>query len=390
MNKFQKTMLLLLTIGAGGSILKAEGDGNSHRLINSWEVSYGAGSPFGATEWRALKNSEFTQKFSQMWQVSLQHQFTADDYDAAPDQYYYPSIGAYLQWMDYSHLRMRGTGDPYPVSKGDDYGQIVSVGWTINQPFWSTGKMQAHMNLENGAAYVFEPHYDPVSNWVTLAQHWQVMVGLGVYLDVQLPHGLLSVGPQFTHLSNSGLGYYNTGINNFSLTMRYRHQTMPQLQRCPTSQALIRKDGTRFERHLYGSFLATIGGVYFERDEHPNRQLTFMADAMYRINPNNGLGVGIDFYQNAKADRTGHHNYVGAGIKYDHWFGPFVIHLQGGAYIGPRRPIKWKNLSRIYENIGFKYVMFRTRQVSPYLGIYTKGNGFNAEQMAFGLGVMIR
>lgn len=35
-------------------------------FINEWEIGYAAGFPFGATEWRSVKNSEFTQKFSQM------------------------------------------------------------------------------------------------------------------------------------------------------------------------------------------------------------------------------------------------------------------------------------------------------------------------------------
>lgn len=365
------------------------GTRSSHRLINEWEVSYGAGSPFGATEWRALKNSEFTQKFSQMWQVNVCHQFTADEYGAAPVDYYYPSIGAYVQWLDYSHLRMRGKEPAFPPTKTADYGQIVSFGWTLHQYCWSQGPWRAHLNLENGAAYVFDPTYE-VGNWVTLSKPWQILVGFGFFLDHDCAGGEWSVGPQFTHLSNSGLGAYNTGINNFSLCLRYRHKDLRETQRCRPKQALTNRDGTRFSPHLYGSVMLGAGGVFFEYDYEPNLQYNVMADVMYRLNPNNGLGLGLDYWHNEVADRTGRREYVGLAVKYDHWFGPLVVHLQGGAYLNDRRPIKWKDESRIYEHIGFKYVLFRTRPISPYVGIYTKGNGFDAEQMTFGVGMMIK
>ena len=383
------TSLLLLTAGATAYGQRQTGQ-KRHRLINEWEVSYGAGSPFGATEWREVKSSTFTEKFTQMWQLNVCHQFTADDFGAAPADFYYPSIGFYVQWLDYSHLRIQGNPPDFPETKTADYGQIASFGWTIHQYFWSKGKWRAHLNLENGAAYVFSPHYE-TGSWVTLSKPWQILVGIGGYLDRQVgSDGELSIGPQFTHLSNSGLGAYNTGINNFSLVLRYRHKDLPDIQRCRPSEALREKDGSRFRPHLYGSVMAGLGGVYFEYSEVPNGQLTVMADVMYRLNPNNGLGLGFDYYHNAIADRTGGRDYYGVGVKYDHWFGPFVIHVQGGVYVGPARPIKWKDLSRIYENIGFKYVLLRRHHVAPYLGIYTKGNGFNAEQMCFGMGVVVK
>ena len=107
---------------------------------------------------------------------------------------------------------------------------------------------------------------------------------------------------------------------------------------------------------------------------------------MYKIDPNDGIGVGFDFYHNDSPDRTNRKNYVGAGIKYDRWFGPFVIHVQIGSYLNGKRPIKYKGTARIYENFGYKFVLFRQKRVSPYLGIYTKGNGFEAEQMSFAMG----
>lgn len=379
-------LLLLLLIGSQSY---AQENQSKRYLFNEWEVSYGAGSPFGATEWRALKNSVFTQKFSQMWQINFCHQFTADEYGAAPDNYYYPSIGGYFQWLDYSHLRMQGAEPAFPASKTADYGQIMSFGWTLHQYCWAQGKWRAHLNIENGAAYVFSPVYE-VGNWVTLSKPWQILVGLGFYLDREYRGGELSLGPQFTHLSNSGLGAYNTGINNFSLCLRYRHKTLKEIQRCRPDQALRNRDESPFHSHFYGSVMAGLGGVYFEYSERPNGQLNVMADVMYRLNPNNGLGLGIDYYHNAQPDRTGRREYVGMGIKYDHWFGPLVIHVQGGAYLNDRRPIKWKGMSRIYENIGFKYVLLRTKSVSPYIGIYTKGNGFNAEQMTFGIGMTFK
>jgi hypothetical protein len=353
-------------------------------LINEWEIGYGAGSPFGATEWRSVKNSEFTQKFSQMWQVNFGHQFTSKDYGAAPKGYYYPSLGMFFQWLDYSHLKIRGVEPIFPVTKTADYGQIATFGLTLHQYCWVSGKWRGSLNHEMGAAYVFDPVYE-VPSWVTLSKPWQIFVGFGWFFGYEIKGGEIAFGPQFTHLSNSGLANYNTGINNFSLSVRYRHKALKEIQKCRPEEALIEKDGRRFRSHFYGSVMAGYGKVYFE-DPNSAVQITMMADAMYRIDPNNGIGIGVDYYHNDNVDRTDRKDYIGAGIKYDRWFGPFVIHVQVGTYLNGKRPIKYKGTARIYENVGYKYVMFRQKTISPYIGFYTKGNGFEAEQMSFALG----
>ena len=118
--------------------------------------------------------------------------------------------------------------------------------------------------------------------------------------------------------------------------------------------------------------MAGYGKVYFE-DPNSAVQITMMADAMYKIDPNNGIGVGLDYYHNDNPDRTDRKDYIGAGI-----------------YLNGKRPIKYKGTARIYENVGYKYVMFRHKTISPYIGFYTKGNGFEAEQMSFALGCTIQ
>lgn len=380
------TLLLLL---CSAPIVSTAQEAQKRWFFNQWEVSYGAGSPFGTTEWRNIKTTRFTQKFSQMWQVNISHQFTAENYGAASAGYRYPAIGAYVQWLDYSHLRIEGKGGKISSDRKYDYGQIVSVGWTLHQYCWTHGKWRGHINLENGAAYVFDPVY--TSDLVaTLAKPWQILVGVGWYFDRECPGGEIAIGPQFTHISNSALASFNSGINNFSLSIRYRHKSLREIQRCPANQALINRDGTRFDSHFYGSFMAGLGGVYFESHKHACPQLTVMADLMYRLSPTHGLGLGIDYYHSTEPDRTEVNNYVGAGIKYDHWWGPFVLHLQIGMYLNGKRPITWKGETRFYETIGVKYVLSRNRRLSPYAGIYTKGNDFNAEQMAFSVGMMIK
>lgn len=357
----------------------------ARRLINEWEVSYGAGSPFGATEWRSLDNTVFTSKFTQMWQVNFCHQFSEHDYGDAPAGYYYPSMGFYLQWLDYSRLRIKGNEPLLPATMTADYGQIASAGWTLHQYMWARDKWRLHLNLECGAAYVFHPTYVSSVTFVTLAKPWQILIGAGVYLDRQVGHGELSLGPQFTHLSNSGLGAYNTGINNFSLCMRYRYKAVERILRAKAKDGGEAGDESRW----YGSVATTLGGVYYEYSEHPNGQLTVMTDVMYRLSAANALGVGIDYFYNSQPDRDGRREYVGMAMKYDRWFGPFVIHMQGGAFLNACRPIKWKGRSRVYEHIGFKYVLMRHRPVSPYIGVYTKACGFNAEQMGVGVGVKV-
>lgn len=379
-------LLFFLGLFTDGAIAQ-----ESHKppFINQWEVSYGAGSPFGTTEWRNIKTTHFTQKFSQMWQVNFCHQFTADDYGAASAGYRYPAIGAYLQWLDYSHLQIRGNGDPISADRHYDYGQIISFGWTLHQYCWTQGKWRGHLNLENGAAYVFSPYYSP-EPVATLANPWQILVGVGWYFDRECRGGEIAIGPQFTHLSNSGWAAFNAGINNISLCLRYRHKSLRDVQQCPAERALTERDGTRFAPHLYGSLMAGLGGVYFEDRQHASPQLTLMADLMYRLSPTHGLGLGFDYYHSTVPNRTDQKDYLGTAIKYDHWWGPFVVHLQTGVYLNERRPITWKGAARFYETIGFKYVLCRNQKLSPYAGIYTKGNDFNAEQMAFSVGMIIK
>lgn len=367
----------------------SQGDGTDKTaLINEWGIGYSAGSPFGATEWRSVKHSEFTQKFSQVWQLNIGHQFTSHDYGAAPAGYYYPTLGFFFQWLDYSHLKIRGKEPAFPASKTADYGQIATFGLSLQQYCWTSGRWRSSINHETGLAYVFHPTYEPGS-WVTLAQPWQFFVSLGWFFGREVKGGEIAFGPQFTHLSNSGLSNYNTGINNFSLSLRYRHKSLREIQKCRPEETLIGRDGQRFRPHLYGSMMAGYSKVYFE-DPNSATQITIMADAMYQFDPNNGIGIGVDYYHNDHPDRTGRKEYVGAGIKYDRWFGPLVIHLQVGSYLNGKRPIKYKGTARIYENVGYKYVMFRHKRCSPYLGIYIKGNGFEAEQLSVAAGCTIK
>lgn len=366
--------------------------GGAVLLASDWGVTYGAGSPFGAVEWREVPNTDFTQKFTQMLQVSFSHQLKGDEIGAATSGYRYPSVGAYLQWMDYSHLRMQGHEPLVPSSHRYSYGQIASFGWTLHQTCWTHGRWSGQLKIENGAAYVFDPVYVKEGKEVvaTLANPWQILVGVGWYFAREYGDGEILLGPLFTHISNSGLSSYNTGINNFSFALGYRHRAPRDTHRCPPERALKERDGSLFRPHYYTSIVAGLGGVFFEHSERANGQLTLMADAMYRLRPTHGLGLGLDYYHCAQPDRCGRTDYLGAGFKYDHWWGGFVFHLQVGAYLNAMRPIKWKGMSRFYENIGYKYVFCRQKPVAPYLGIYTKGNGFNAEQMAFSIGAILK
>lgn len=376
-----------LLIGAS-ALLQAQ---TTRPFINVWEVAYGAGSPFGATEWRDVTSTRFTQKFTQMTQVSLLHQFSESDWGAATSGYRYPAIGGYVKWLDYSHLRMEGKGDKVPTDAHFDYGQIASFGWVLQQTTWDKGPWSGHIHLENGAAYVFDPVYEYQGDAVTLAKPWQIFIGIGYMFNYQMsPHAQLSLGTQFTHMSNSGLGTYNTGINTFSLSLRYRHTSFTEIQRCSPEKALLERNGSASKPHLYGSVMAGLGGVFYEHSERANGQLTLMADAMYRLAPSHGLGIGADYWHCSQPDRTGRTDYYGVGIKYDHWWGPFVIHVQGGSYLNGKKPIKWKGTSRFFEHIGCKFVFCRQNNLAPYLGLYTKGNGFNAEELCFAIGTIIQ
>lgn len=386
--------ILLVVLSLLGILLPPYGGGLGVGLsgllfASDWSITYGAGSPFGATEWREVSTTDFTQRFTQMLQLSFSHQLTGNEIGAATAGYRYPSIGAYLQWMDYSHLRMQGHEPLISSSRKYSYGQIASFGWTLAQPCWTHGRWSGSLKLENGAAYVFDPVYT-ADGVATLAKPWQILVGVGWYFAYEYEAGEVTIGPHFTHMSNSGLGTYNTGINNFSLCLGYRHLGKRSPRRCPEERSMLERDGTPFHPHYYTSVVAGLGGVFFEHSERANGQMTLMADAMYRLRPSHGLGLGLDYYHCAQPDRCGRTDYLGAGVKYDHWWGGFVLHVQMGAYLNAMRPIKWKGMSRFYENIGYKYVFFRHRPVAPYLGIYTKGNGFNAEQMAFSIGAMIK
>lgn len=364
---------------------------NDHSpLFDQYEVLYTAGSPWGTSEWRNVDNTIYYSKFTQMLQLSMLHQFKGRELGAATAGYRYPAMGIYLQWLDYSQLRMR---DKNHLSDKYSYGHIASFGFVLHQTCWINGRWSGHIKMQDGAAYVFHPVYksEGGNTIATMAKPWQFLLGVGWYFDYAVGNkSVLSFGPQFTHMSNSGLDTYNTGINNFSLSVAYRHQSNNRPPVCSEANALREKDGSLFHKHLYGSVLAGLSGVYYEYSQRPNGQLTMMADLMYRLSPTHGLGLGLDYYHCSQPDRCGRTDYVGAGVKYDHWWGGFVLHVHGGVYLNDRRPIKWKGMSRFYENIGYKYVFCRTHPIAPYLGVYTKGNGFNAEQMSFAVGCILQ
>ena len=166
------TLSFVLLMAEGDAYSQLRKEAKREPLINEWGIGYGAGSPFGATEWRSVKNSEFTQKFSQMWQLNIGHQFSSKDYGAASKGYYYPTLGMFFQWLDYSHLKIQGVEPIIPKSKTADYGQIATFGITLHQYCWTSGKWRGYLNQETGAAYVFNPVYE-VPSWVTLSKPWQ-------------------------------------------------------------------------------------------------------------------------------------------------------------------------------------------------------------------------
>lgn len=390
-NRFITALLLFLLLQAG-AWLRAEEQGAKSRFFDEWEVLYTAGSPWGTSEWRNVKNTVYTQKFTQMWQLSLCHQLKGREMGAVTSGYLYPSIGMYAQWLDFSHLKMRGREPYISADRHYTYGPIASAGFVMHQNCWMRDLWSGHLKVQVGAAYVFHPVYTS-DGVATMAAPWQFLLGLGWYFDRVVSRDgnrVISFGPQFTHMSNSGLAAYNTGINNFSISVAFRHRAPRNTLACKAEDALREYDGSVFRRHYYTSVAAGLGGVYFEHSKHSNGQLTVMADGMFRFRPTHALGMGIDYYHCSQPDRCGRTDYVGTGIKYDHWWGRSVFHLQGGIYLNDRRPIKWKGMSRFYENIGYKFVFFRTRSVTPYVGAYSKGNGFNAEQMAFSLGMIMR
>lgn len=365
------------------------------RIFDVWEVAYGSGSPFGLAEHRSLSGIEFTQKYTQMWQVSFMHQFKGRELGAATEGYRYPAIGAYFKWLDYSRLSFRGDGQLHdhtlvPVTERFDYGQIGSFGWVLDQYTWNKGLWRGHLHIENGAAYVFHPVYAYNGYAVTLTKPWQIFIGVGYYFDYQIhSYGEVALGTQFNHMSNSGMSDFNTGINTFSLSLRYRHTAQGEVARCTGEDALLERDGTRFKPHLYTSVTTSLGSLYSDNFQHSVGMLGISADGMIRLTPTHGMGLGLDFWHQALADRCGRRDYVGLSYKYDHWWGPFIFHAHIGAYLNGKRPIKWKDTSRIYQQLGFKYVFLRQKPVAPYLGLYSKSNGFNAEAMTFAVGAMI-
>lgn len=378
------------------SLFPALAQEGKHRVFDVWEVAYGAGSPFGLAEHRTLSGIEFTQKFTQMGQVSFMHQFKGRELGAATEGYRYPAIGAYVKWLDYSRLSFRGDGKQHgqiciPKEEHFDYGHIGSVGWVLDQYTWNKGRWRGHLHLENGAAYVFHPIYAYNGYAVTLAKPWQIFIGCGYYFDYQVCNdGELALGTQFNHMSNSGMSDYNTGINTFSLSLRYRHTARPVVERCKKEDALTNRDGTLFKKHLYSSITTGMGSLYSDNFRHSTGMLAVSADAMVRLSPTHGMGLGLDFWHQAQADRMGRNDYVGLSYKYDHWWGSFAFHGHIGAYLNGKRPIKYKSLSRIYQQLGFKYLFLRDSRIAPYLGIYSKANGFNAEAMTFAVGAVVK
>jgi hypothetical protein len=378
------------------------------RLLNFYELNYEAGTPIRSTAtMKAMTHQAYTSGIT----CTVGHQYTADDFGPVTGRRYYPTVGLTMVYSNFSRVKMV-PGPKEQQAVVADYGHFIALAPSFTHYHHIDGTWRLKTVVENGVGYAFHP-YDPKHNpYSTIGGHFQIYFSYGIFTGRQLGNLEFSVGPQFTHYSNSGTYRPNRGINNAGLSLRFKQADCPYI---PRSNPALEEE--EFLPYIY--FSANInGGFHTYKEEellyylkHPGASYTksptvygdlnLSADFMYRPKSYMGYGVGLDFFyrdgydmlreyytaiQSAQALKHVQRLYLGLALKHETYIRNFAIEINVGTYLNDKHLLNVDNFTRIYERIGLRYYMGDGR-IRPYVGYFIKGNKFTAEQFecCFGL-----
>lgn len=379
---------------------------------NFFEASYAGGTSLKTTSgMREMMQQAYTSSF----QITFGHQYTAEDYGPTSISHYYPTVGLSFVYSDFRHIKMKPNhphGEKIPQS---DYGHFFALAASFTRYLHCFENFRFKSIIENGIAYALDPYDYHQNPYSSIGGHFQIYFNYGLFVCYTFGKNEISIGPQFTHYSNSGTYRPNNGVNNISLALRFKQADYKEVPRSnPLAQSVA------FQPYFYWGFHVN-GGIHTYKEEallrqmkHPEQKdpekkvtiygdLNVSVDFMYRTASYQGLGIGLDLfhgdgysllkqYYSEVNPRLAHRikrTYLGVAFKNESYIKNFAINIHVGAYLNSKHLKSANSFTRIYERIGMKYYWGKGR-IRPYVGYFIKGNLFTAEQFELCYGITFR
>jgi len=409
MRLLQKQPVYLPWLLGMGALCAATPSPAQQQQNNFFEASYAGGSPLKTTS--SMKEM-MQQAYTSTFQITFGHQYSAEDYGPTSISHYYPSVGLSLVYSDFSHVRMSPHHLHEEKIPDSDFGRFFALAISFTRYFHCFENFRLKSVIENGAAYALDPydhHHNPYSS---IGGHFQIYFNYGLFACFPFGKNEISFGPQFSHYSNSGTYRPNHGVNNISLSLRFKQADNEEI---PRSNPLAQS--RQFQPHFYWGIQVN-GGIHTYKEElllqqindpeesSPKKDISFYGDLnlstdfMYRTTSYQGLGIGLDFfygggysllkrYYALVTPRVVHRikrSYLGLAFKNESYIKNFAINIHVGVYLNSKHLKGVNSFTRIYERIGMKYYWGKG-SLRPYVGYFIKGNLFTAEQfeLCYGL-----
>lgn len=347
-----------------------------HRIV--YEAAYTAGS--------VLKIPvPVSDQYMQAFQIGIGRQFEGQDYPY--DSY----ISAILTYQDYSHPIVKEEHAGLMNRRG--LGHFLAFGVSIRHHYWQNKWYSVSGIVENGYAYQFSP-YATLDRRYTQSGLFQIYFNAGFLFTrtINRRHDI-SMGPQFTHFSNSGTHLPNNGINSFTWSLRYHYYVGEPEEKGPKEQ---RQESRLRNRHFYLDARTGVGINARNKSADSTKIVNSMHAScntslalMYRINVRHGLGLGLDYFYNPTGAVDGKQNFLGLGLKHESFYHRLGIHVNLGYYLNEShyKSLRTSRRTRIYEQIGIRWYFAPDSPVAPYMGYFVKGNGgFYAENFEINIG----
>lgn len=350
-----------------------------HRYV--FEVAHNSGYLLSAP--KAVK-----EEYMHGYQLGIGRQFEGQDYPY--DSY----ISGILTYQDYSHPVVKDEYAHLMNTRG--LGRYLSLGVSIRHHYWQNKWYSISGVVENGYGYQFAPHATQDAR-LTQSGYFQIYFNAGFHFTYTInKHHDISMGPQFTHVSNAGTYLPNNGLNSLTWSARY-HYYMGDKEEKVVNHSLRRAN--RLSNQFF-YFDARVGAGVNARNKSSNpdvirnsihASINSSVALMYRLNVRHGLGLGADYFYNPTGAIDGRQNYLGAAIKHESFYNHLGVHVNLGFYTNESHFVSSKShrRTRFYEQIGMRWFFKTGNQTTPYLGYLVKGNGgFYAENIEMHLGFL--
>lgn len=284
---------------------------------------------------------------------------------------YYPSLGLVAGIYHYDRASFPG---------GTPYSNHYSLSIHYEQAFWSAGRWSSCYFLEEGFGYT-QDCFDPVKNREsTYGGHFHVAFHMGAFISYNISdHFKISLGPSYSHHSNSKTHYVNTGCDAISAELALTYFCEPV--RKHSEKVTLESMGVR--KHYwdiqYGACVTGGGVDEFNMWTYVSHKASVAH--LWRTFRRVSFGVGADAF----FDKGGNENRNAFGISgaVDYFLTRnLLISGRVGAYLNG----KADNTSPIYETIGLNYSLDGSMWYIPYVGFSTKANAGKAEHLEIVIG----